>query len=132
LWGGGTCAKCGTEVDKWGREVNRQARGHALNGVEPEGQVPRVVKRRLLIYPAAGYLSLTPLFAWLGMRDHPSTRGEWLILAGIAAVEAAIFSVLFYLASTYLLSRFLLKERRLGEAGGQKDESGATGRAGGL
>jgi len=23
LWGGATCSRCGTEVDKWGRTVNR-------------------------------------------------------------------------------------------------------------
>ena len=26
LWGGGTCAACGTEVDKWGRELTSQRR----------------------------------------------------------------------------------------------------------
>lgn len=25
MWGGGTCAACGTEVDKWGREVPLKA-----------------------------------------------------------------------------------------------------------
>ncbi len=25
LWGGSTCSVCGTEVDKWGREVNKSA-----------------------------------------------------------------------------------------------------------
>lgn len=23
LWGGWTCSACGTEIDKWGREINR-------------------------------------------------------------------------------------------------------------
>jgi hypothetical protein len=26
LWGGWTCPSCGTEIDKWGREVNRPSR----------------------------------------------------------------------------------------------------------
>jgi len=112
MWGGGTCAECGTEVDKWGREVNRQRRGHLFAGVKPEGQMLRAIKRRLVVYPAAGYFCLTLLLAWLEGRDHPSTLREWLTLASVAAAEAAIFSVLFYAASIYLLNRLLLKARR--------------------
>jgi DNA-directed RNA polymerase subunit RPC12/RpoP len=34
LWGGWTCSNCGTEVDKWGREVLQQKYGH-LQGIQP-------------------------------------------------------------------------------------------------
>ncbi len=26
MWGGGTCAACGTQVDKWGRELSNRGR----------------------------------------------------------------------------------------------------------
>ena len=34
LWGGGTCAACGTELDKWGRELTsqRSGRGSRIEG----------------------------------------------------------------------------------------------------
>jgi hypothetical protein len=96
LWGGGTCVKCGAEVDKWGREVN--ARGHLLAGVLPGRQVRPVVKRRLIVGTTAGFFCLALLFAWLGVGDHPSTLIEWVAFVGVAAVETALFSVLLYAA----------------------------------
>ena len=30
LWGGGTCAKCGAEVDKWGRELSAHKQPYAF------------------------------------------------------------------------------------------------------
>jgi hypothetical protein len=112
LWGGGTCANCGTEVDKWGRELSWQRRRHLLGDVQPEGQLRRVVKRRLIVHTAAGFFCLALLFGWLGIGNHPSTVGEWVAFAGVAAVEAAIFTVLFYVTSMYLLNRFLFRERK--------------------
>ena len=31
LWGGGTCPKCGCEVDKWGREVEKSNKKESIN-----------------------------------------------------------------------------------------------------
>ena len=122
LWGGGTCAKCGAEVDKWGREVNPQRRGHLLGGVLPGRQVRRVIKRRLIVGTTAGFFCLALLFGWLGVGDHPSTLSEWVAFVGVAAVEAALFFVLFYVTSTYLLDRFLLKQHRSSAAQQQGQE----------
>jgi len=122
LWGGWTCVECGCEVDQWGREVNRRSRDDVPSGVRTEEQVLRVVKRMLIVFPAAGYFFLTVLFGWLGIRDQPSTSSEWLAFAGGAAVETVIFTVLFYVASTYLLNRFLLKKRESSAAPGEGHE----------
>ena len=37
LWGGGTCAKCGAEVDKWGREVTAQRHPYPSGGRQVRG-----------------------------------------------------------------------------------------------
>lgn len=31
IWGGGTCPKCGCEVDKWGRKVEKGKKGGKIN-----------------------------------------------------------------------------------------------------
>jgi hypothetical protein len=52
LWGGGTCAQCGAEVDKWGRELISQKHSYPPGTLKPEDQMRSVIKRRLMIYPA--------------------------------------------------------------------------------
>ena len=116
LWGGGTCTKCGVEVDKWGRELVSQRYPSAPASVQPEGEMRRVLKRRLIIFTAAGFFCLTMLFDWLGMGDHPSTLGRWTVFVGTGAVETTIFTVLFYFASMSLLDRFFLGRKGNGNA----------------
>jgi hypothetical protein len=84
LWGGGTCAKCGTEVDMWGREVNLQRSEYLLSGVLPEWQVRRVVKRRLIVGATTVSFGIALLFGWLGIGNHPSTPIEWVAFIGVA------------------------------------------------
>ncbi len=55
LWGGETCTKCGAEVDKWGREVISQRHPHPPGSVQPEGQMRRVFRRRLIVFTAVGF-----------------------------------------------------------------------------
>jgi hypothetical protein len=109
LWGGGTCPACGVEVDKWGREVASQGRPHPTGSVQTEDQMRRVLKRRLIFIPAAGYFCLTLLFVWLRVWPYkegpPATLIGWSIVVGAAVVETTIFTVLFYFATTYLLGR---------------------------
>ena len=114
LWGGGTCPKCGAELDKWGRDVTSQRHPRPPGSVEPEGQMRRVLKRRLIIFTAVGFFCLTLLFDWLGIGPSkgglPSTLVGWMVVVGAAAAETAIFTALFYFASIYLLGRFFFKE----------------------
>src|SRR5438309_9687554 len=66
--GGGTCSKCGAEVDKWGREVTAQRHAYRCGNVKPEDQMRKVLKGRLIVYSAVTVFCLTLLFAWLGIR----------------------------------------------------------------
>jgi disulfide bond formation protein DsbB len=116
LWGGGTCSKCGTEVDKWGREVTAQRHTYPSDSIEPEDQMRALLNRRLIVYSAVIFFCLTLLLAWLGIR--PSFEQIvwkawplWMSVIGAAIVETVIFTALFYSASMYLLGRFIFKGR---------------------
>jgi len=115
LWGGGTCSKCGAEVDKWGREVTAQRHPYPSGSVKPEDQMRILLKRRLIVYSAVTFFCLTLFLAWLGIR--PSVEQMvwkawplWMSVIGAAIVETVIFTVLFYSASMYLLGRFIFKK----------------------
>ena len=115
LWGGGTCTKCGAEVDKWGRETTAQRQPSPSAGGKSEDQMRRLLKRRLMIYSAAIFFCLTLLLAWLGIRPSLEqmvwkTWPLWMSVIGAAIVETVIFTALFYLASIYLLGKFVFKE----------------------
>lgn len=116
MWGGGTCPACGVEVDKWGREVALQVHSHPPARVQPDGQMQRVLKRRLIVFTAVGFFCLTMLFDWFGMGPWkgglPSTLFGWMVVVGTAAVETTIATALFYFATIYLLNRFLLMDSR--------------------
>ena len=105
LWGGGTCAKCGTEFDKWGREVAAPLPGHLPGGGRSEEALRRLLKRRVIVSSAVAFFCLTLLFGWPATGTHPSTVTGWVVLAAIAAVETALFTALFYLALMYVLDR---------------------------
>jgi hypothetical protein len=110
-WGDWTCPVCGAEVDKWGREVASVA---PRGGVKAKGQMRTVLKKRFIIILAVGYFCLTLLFDWVGVKEgtgFPSTWHEALFQVGAAIVETAIFTLLFFLAWSYLGKRFLLTER---------------------
>src|SRR5437667_8627000 len=64
LWGGGTCTKCGTEVDKWGREAPSQRRPDSTKSLQPQDETRYAFKRRLAISMAVGCFFLTLLFDW--------------------------------------------------------------------
>jgi hypothetical protein len=68
LWGGGTCTKCGADVDKWGREVTVQRHSNPAGGVKPKDQMRRALKRKLLSFTAGSFFCLTLLSDWLGIR----------------------------------------------------------------
>ncbi len=123
LWGGGRCAKCGTEVDKWGRELVAQKESYPIAGVlQAEGRSGRAFKRRFIVIAAVFSFGLTLFFDWFGLAGHPSTLGGWLVFAGSAAIETAIFTVLFYFASMYLLNRLFFKERAHGAVEGHEPQ----------
>jgi hypothetical protein len=117
LWGGGTCAKCGTEVDKWGREMTSRERRCPVGGLKGEDQMRSLLKRRLAVYSAGVFFLLSLLFAWLGMR---SVTGKvmwgpcrlWTSVLGVAIVETVAFTALFYSASIYLLESFVPRGHR--------------------
>jgi hypothetical protein len=115
LWGGGTCSKCGAEVDKWGREVTAKSWPYPSGSVKPEDQMRMLLKRKLIVYSAVIFFCLTLLLAWLGIRpsvEQMVWRGWplWMSVIGTAIVETVIFTALFYWASIYLLGRFIFKE----------------------
>jgi hypothetical protein len=119
LWGGGTCATCGAEVDKWGREVAARRQFRRSGTVKTKDQLRRAVKRSLIFYPAGSYFCLTLLCDWLGIgpRNGPiplvwEAWPLWTTAICVALVQAVIFTALFYSASTYLLGRFVFKEHR--------------------
>lgn len=74
-----------------------------------EGQIRAVLRKRLIIFTVAGYFCML-LFDWLGITvadgGIPSTWGEASLQIGVAAVETAIFTLLFYLVVKYCLERF--------------------------
>jgi len=115
MWGGGTCAKCGAQVDKWGREVAPPRHPYPVGGLKSEDQMLRLLKRRLIIYSAVIFFCLTLLLAWLGIRPLVGQMvwnawPPWMVAIGAAIVETLIFTALFYSASIYLLGRFVFKE----------------------
>jgi hypothetical protein len=117
MWGGGTCAKCGAEVDKWGREATRQRQPYPFGEAKAEDQMRRALKRKLILYSGVVFFCLTLLFAWLGIR--PSVEQIvwkawplWVSVIGASVVETIIFTALFYSASIYLLGRFVFRGHR--------------------
>jgi hypothetical protein len=95
LWGGSICAKCQTEVDKWGREVAGPSSVHPPGDAQSEGSARRIGKGALLARASVGFFCISLLFGWLGLGDHPSTFIGWMAFAAIAGLEAALFGVLF-------------------------------------
>src|ERR1044071_2969897 len=93
LWGGGTCIKCGAEVDKWGREVKSKTYSLSTIDVRSKAQTRRAVKRRIVIFSAIVFFGLSLLFDWLGVDGHPSTLGGWMVFGGVAVGETAVFTV---------------------------------------
>jgi len=85
----------------------------------------RVLKRRLITFTAVGFFCLSLLFDWLGLGGHPSTLGGWMVFVATGAVETAVFTVLFYFVSMYLLDRFFFKERGRGAVQGHEPGQGA-------
>jgi hypothetical protein len=115
MWGGGTCTTCGAEVDKWGREVTAQKESYPPGRLKPEGQMRRLLKRRLITYSAVIFFCLTLLFASLGIRPAVGQMvwkawPLWMSVVVAAIVETVIFTALFYSASMYLLSKFVFKD----------------------
>jgi hypothetical protein len=116
LWGGWTCSKCCAEVDNWGREVTAQRPAYPYVIVKPEDQTRGLPERRLIVSSSGIFFCLTLLHAWLGIR--PSVKQMmwkawplWVSVIGSAIMETVIFTALFYPASLYVLSKFVLKKR---------------------
>jgi hypothetical protein len=109
-WGGGTCAKCGTEVDKWGREVagpTHTERPHSAHPMVPAQPIGRLA---LFARVSIGFFFISLLFGWIGLGDHPSTFIGWTAFAGIAALESALFGFLF-VGSVSVLERISRRSR---------------------
>jgi hypothetical protein len=81
----------------------------------------RLLKKRLIVFTAAGYFCLTLLLDYLGVGPSrgrlPSTWLEALFLVVAAVVETAIFTFLSYFAMTYLFQRFLFTDQRSNPGG---------------
>jgi membrane protein implicated in regulation of membrane protease activity len=81
----------------------------------------RVLKRTFIIRTALVFFGLTLLFDWLGIGlpkgGVPSTLIGWMVEIGDAAVEATIFTVLFF-ALIYCLRRFFLRRACVTRRGG--------------
>ena len=109
LWGGWTCPTCGAGVDKWGQEVAASA---PPTVVKAEGEVRRVLKKRLILVAPVGFC-LMLLLDWTGITDggFPSEWEEALVQVGANILWTVFFTVTFYFAWSYLLKRFFLKER---------------------
>ncbi len=68
IWGGWTCARCGTEVDKWGREVRgRVERGFMgetrAEGERADGRVRTMLMERFRGRSALFWATILPLAA---------------------------------------------------------------------
>jgi hypothetical protein len=91
--------------------ASRRRRRQLLGGIQPEGQVRRVAKRRLTERAAVVFFLMTLLLGWLWTGSRPSAFLEWVVFVGLAAMKAALFTVLFYAASDYVLDRILPEDR---------------------
>lgn len=87
-------------------------RRHVHGGTQPEGNVRRVAKRRLIFWSAAAFFCLTLVLGWLFFGDRPSTFAEWVVSIAFAALKTALFAVFFYATSDYLLNQILPADRR--------------------
>jgi hypothetical protein len=119
LWGGGTCLNCGTEVDKWGRELAPPSKQYAgfQNLPADESSPPRrksQAKRAVAI--TVFYFVMRTTLSWSYVTAKVS-HGE--ILAGIAPflLEAVVFAVLFELTIQFILPMFTKRQSRMGTAG---------------
>lgn len=112
LWGGKTCRRCGTQVDKWGRELMPgNGAQRVVEGDVSEGDFRRCIRRRVASVAFLGYFAVTLLGIPLE-KDRDLPAGSWPLAAVIAAAEAAIFTCLCVMVSTYIVNRILLKRRR--------------------
>lgn len=114
MWGGGTCPVCGIDVDKWGREVASQGHERSPGSMPSNGQARKVLKRRFIIIAIVAYFSLTIIFTCLRFGpfkgSFPSTLVGWVVVIGTAAAETAVFTVLFYLVSIYVVGRYFFRD----------------------
>lgn len=106
LWGGGTCANCGAEVDKWGRETTSPGRIPLPARPYTAEEARRIFKRRLVIGSLATFFPLTLLFDW---PEAGLTLSGWVILLAEAVTETAIFTALFAFSSLYMFDRWFLR-----------------------
>ncbi|HKW02562.1 MAG TPA: hypothetical protein VJN96_22240 [Vicinamibacterales bacterium] len=97
LWGGGTCLSCGTEVDKWGGELPTTSRKRPAGRAYSTEEMRSRVKRRLTIFMPPVYFGLILLMDWPGR-----SAGAWMA----AAVETAVFTVVFSFVCMKLFDRF--------------------------
>ena len=104
-WGGWTCAVCGAELDKWGREIASTAFRHST---KLAAERRPVFKKRFAILIALVYFCLTLLLDWTGLTDggFPVTGSQAFFQVGAAIVETAIFTILFSLAMRYIVEWF--------------------------
>ena len=116
MWGGGTCPACGAEVDKWGREAASQGQPRSLRGVQPQAQMQKVLKRKLIVFTAGGYFCLMLILDGLGLGPARgalrSTPIGWLAMAGAAAIGTLVFTMLFYLVAIHLVEQSSTKDNR--------------------
>jgi hypothetical protein len=99
MWGGWTCEACGAEVDKWGRELPSLETPRKGKPKE-QGQMHSSLKTKLILLAAGPYFCLTLILDWTGVTGggFPTTASQGLFQVAAAAVETAIFTVLFFLA----------------------------------
>jgi hypothetical protein len=114
-WGEWTCPACGAEVDKWGREL---VSGMPREGGMEGAQTRTVLRKKFIIATAAGFFVLTLVLDWMGWGGgggkgwrFPSTWAEAVVQVGLATVETAFFTTLFFFAMKYLFQRLFVKEK---------------------
>ena len=116
LWGGGNCANCGTEVDKWGRELappSKQYAGFQNLPADESSPLRRKSKAKRAVAITVFYFVMRATLSWSYVTAKVS-HGE--ILAGIAPflLEAVVFAVLFELTIQFILPMFTKRQSRMG------------------
>lgn len=114
-WGEWTCPACGTEVDKWGRELAPPRPGRV--GAAALDYRKSLQKKSIAIL-AACYFCLSLVVYW-ARGWFPSTALEAVLQVGMAILETAVFTFLYYLVATYVVKRFFSTEKPRGRSQGR-------------
>ena len=110
LWGGWTCEVCGTEFDKWGREV-AVVGPPPRNAYRTEGELRSALRKRVLLGAAVAFPPGVILDFYVKGRGIPTSWTKVAMAAGDSLLMVGMITATVYFALERLFVRRLRESK---------------------